>query len=79
MSRHLYTSSRNRRTGRTAGAAAIAVVLAGGLATALPVTAHAAGTAEAAAAGGYTWRLTATPSDGTGADATASGTLRVTG
>ncbi|MFJ2437580.1 FlgD immunoglobulin-like domain containing protein [Streptomyces anulatus] len=50
MSRHLYTSSRNRRTGRTAGAAAIAVVLAGGLATALPVTAHAAGTAEAAAA-----------------------------
>ncbi|WP_426498873.1 FlgD immunoglobulin-like domain containing protein [Streptomyces sp. D54] len=50
MSRHLYTSSRYRRTGRTAGAAAIAVVLAGGLATALPVTAHAAGTAEAAAA-----------------------------
>lgn len=29
--------------------------------------------------GGYTWRLTAAPSDGTGADATASGTLRVTG
>lgn len=50
MSRHLHTSSRNRRPGRTAGAAAIAVVLAGGLATALPVTAHAAGTAEAAAA-----------------------------
>ncbi|WP_308457880.1 FlgD immunoglobulin-like domain containing protein [Streptomyces sp. SM11] len=29
--------------------------------------------------GGYTWRLTAAPADGTGADATASGTLRVTG
>lgn len=28
--------------------------------------------------GGYTWRLTAKPSDGTGADATSSGTLRVT-
>ncbi|MFE7454626.1 FlgD immunoglobulin-like domain containing protein [Streptomyces griseus] len=29
-------------------------------------------------AGGYTWRLTAAPSDGSGPDATASGTLRVT-
>ncbi|MEU4175960.1 FlgD immunoglobulin-like domain containing protein [Streptomyces sp. NPDC026589] len=29
-------------------------------------------------AGGYTWRLTAAPSDGTGANVTASGTLRVT-
>ncbi|QWQ40947.1 hypothetical protein KME66_07875 [Streptomyces sp. YPW6] len=28
--------------------------------------------------GGYTWRLTAAPADGSGADATASGTLRVT-
>ncbi|MER7695466.1 MULTISPECIES: FlgD immunoglobulin-like domain containing protein [unclassified Streptomyces] len=33
----------------------------------------------AAPTGGYTWRLTAAPSDGTGADAAASGTLRVTG
>ncbi|MFJ8252300.1 FlgD immunoglobulin-like domain containing protein [Streptomyces sp. NPDC094466] len=48
MSRHLYTNSRSRRTGRTAGAAAVAVVLAAGLATALPATAHAAGKAEAA-------------------------------
>ncbi|MFJ9986987.1 FlgD immunoglobulin-like domain containing protein [Streptomyces globisporus] len=48
MSRHLYTNSRSRRTGRTAGAAAVAVVLAAGLATALPTTAHAAGAAEAA-------------------------------
>lgn len=48
MSRHLYTNSRSRRTGRTAGAAAAAVVLAAGLATALPATAHAAGKAEAA-------------------------------
>lgn len=46
MSRHLYTSSRTRRTGRAAGAAAIAVALTGGLATALPVTAHAAESAE---------------------------------
>ncbi|MEU6104005.1 FlgD immunoglobulin-like domain containing protein [Streptomyces flaveolus] len=29
------------------------------------------------AAGGYTWRLTATPADGTGADATASGVVKV--
>ncbi|MFC8339363.1 FlgD immunoglobulin-like domain containing protein [Streptomyces rubiginosohelvolus] len=50
MSRHLYTNNRahNRRTGLTTGAAAIAVVLAAGLATALPATAHAAGKAEAA-------------------------------
>ncbi|WP_406447338.1 hypothetical protein OG782_00940 [Streptomyces sp. NBC_00876] len=33
----------------------------------------------AAAAGGYTWRLTATPADGSGADVTASGTVRTTG
>lgn len=31
-----------------------------------------------APAGGYTWRLTAAPADGSGAEATASGTLRVT-
>jgi flagellar hook assembly protein FlgD len=30
-------------------------------------------------AGGYTWRLTATPADGTGPDATASGVVKVTG
>ncbi|AJP05362.1 hypothetical protein TU94_32065 [Streptomyces cyaneogriseus subsp. noncyanogenus] len=30
-------------------------------------------------AGGYTWRLTATPADGTGPDATASGVVEVTG
>ncbi|WP_225630790.1 FlgD immunoglobulin-like domain containing protein [Streptomyces solaniscabiei] len=30
------------------------------------------------AAGGYAWRLTATPADGTGADATASGVVKVT-
>ncbi|MET8568997.1 FlgD immunoglobulin-like domain containing protein [Streptomyces sp. NPDC004783] len=29
--------------------------------------------------GGYTWRLTATPADGTGADATASGVVKLTG
>ncbi|WP_228989994.1 FlgD immunoglobulin-like domain containing protein [Streptomyces sp. DH8] len=33
---------------------------------------------DPAPAGGYTWRLTAAPADGSGADATASGTLRVT-
>ncbi|CAM5495151.1 hypothetical protein SCALM49S_01996 [Streptomyces californicus] len=33
---------------------------------------------EPAPAGAYTWRLTATPADGSGADATASGTLRAT-
>ncbi|MFJ6143228.1 FlgD immunoglobulin-like domain containing protein [Streptomyces anulatus] len=48
MSRHLCTNSRSRRGRRTAGAAAVAVVLAAGLATALPATAHAAGKAEAA-------------------------------
>ncbi|MER6997714.1 FlgD immunoglobulin-like domain containing protein [Streptomyces sp. NPDC000410] len=31
------------------------------------------------ATGGYTWRLTATPADGTGADATASGVVKITG
>ncbi|MFD8404274.1 FlgD immunoglobulin-like domain containing protein [Streptomyces anulatus] len=48
MSRHLCTNSRSRCGRRTAGAAAVAVVLAAGLATALPATAHAAGKAEAA-------------------------------
>ncbi|NEB83637.1 hypothetical protein G3I43_05480 [Streptomyces anulatus] len=48
MSRHLCTNSRSRRGRRTAGAVAVAVVLAAGLATALPATAHAAGKAEAA-------------------------------
>ncbi|MFE9302997.1 FlgD immunoglobulin-like domain containing protein [Streptomyces sp. NPDC006856] len=33
---------------------------------------------DAVPTGGYTWRLTAAPADGSGADATASGTLRVT-
>ncbi|MEW1611066.1 MULTISPECIES: FlgD immunoglobulin-like domain containing protein [unclassified Streptomyces] len=33
---------------------------------------------EPVPAGGYTWRLTAAPSDGSGADVTVSGTLRVT-
>ncbi|WP_308408714.1 FlgD immunoglobulin-like domain containing protein [Streptomyces sp. AC627_RSS907] len=40
------------------------------------------GTSESgtpAAAGGYTWKLTATPADGAGADATASGVVRITG
>ncbi|WP_077797298.1 FlgD immunoglobulin-like domain containing protein [Streptomyces sp. JHA26] len=40
------------------------------------------GTSESgtpAATGGYTWRLTAAPADGTGADATASGVVKVTG
>ncbi|MFB7494249.1 FlgD immunoglobulin-like domain containing protein [Streptomyces sp. NPDC056161] len=37
------------------------------------------GSGAPAAAGGYTWRLTAAPADGTGPDVTASGVVTVTG